>query len=98
MIFKWLLLLFAIGTLLHSVFGEGALLQQRALSERNRQLRHANDSLVVEIQRLKGEIKQLKSDSLILEALARTRLGLSKEGEVIFRFVDGKENHSPGTK
>lgn len=91
---KLALLLIVIGAVLRSLFGEGALFQQHAIERRSDELSSANDSLTQEIERLKGEIELLRNDSLTLEAIARTRLGMSREGEKVYRFI-APETPSP---
>ncbi|MCC7201362.1 MAG: septum formation initiator family protein [Nitrospirae bacterium] len=41
-----------------------------------------------ENSKLRGEVKSLKTDPDYIEAFAREKLGLAKEGEIIYRFED----------
>ena len=50
--------------------------EERAIEEANE-----------DIKALQVEIERLKSDSLYIEELARTRYGMIKEGEEVFRIV-----------
>lgn len=40
---------------------------------------------------LRNEIDQIENDPLALEALARERLGFVRQGEIVYQFVEPKE-------
>ena len=67
------------------------------LSMKQEYIRIKNDvsRLNSENKKLKRDVEGLKTDPDSIEALARERLGLAKEGEIIYRF-QGKENDSKG--
>ncbi|MEW5694053.1 MAG: septum formation initiator family protein [Candidatus Hydrogenedentota bacterium] len=51
------------------------------------------DNLIRENVRLKKEIKNYDTNLFYIETLAREKLGLVKEGEIIYRDVDGKKRY-----
>jgi len=69
------------------ILSPGGLLQQRRLRERNEILQGALDSLRQVLVEREAEIVRLQHDTAYMEQIARTRLGLSRPGETVFRFV-----------
>lgn len=58
-------------------------------------IKEKNSQLEVENQKLKEEIKRLRSDKRYIEEIARKELGMVKEGEIIYQFdpsLKRKEN------
>ena len=70
------------------------LLQIQQLRERRRELHKEIERLKEENSQLKQETQLLKEDSLYIERVARKKLGVAREGEVIYRFQD-EERSSP---
>lgn len=81
--------LFASGYLLLSfLFGQMGTLNALKLKRTHAQIREEIVFLKRENEGLTGKIEALKSDPLYIENLARTQLGLVKEGELIYEFYD----------
>ena len=68
------------------------LLQIQQLRERRRELRKEIERLEKENSQLRQETKLLQDDPLYIERVARKKLGVAREGEVIYRF--GNEGSS----
>lgn len=75
------------------LFGQGSILHQQALKEQNEILRRANDSLLHAIELQEELIRRLRTDSALVESMARTQLGMSKKGETVFRFVPAQKGN-----
>ena len=60
-----------------------------SLREEHTRIQARNRALEDENLRLKAEIERLKSDPRYIERVARGRLGLVKEDEMIIEVVDG---------
>lgn len=81
--------LFASGYLLLSfLFGQMGMLNALKLKRTHAQIRQEIVFLKKENEGLTGKIEALKSDPHYIESLARNRLGLVKEGELIYEFYD----------
>ncbi len=85
---KRLLAAIIIGIALYGAFGfaRGTLRiwrLSRLKQVEERAIKEANE----DIRALKIEIERLQSDSLYIEELARTRYGMIKEGEEVFRIA-----------
>jgi len=63
-------------------------LRWRRFREENKRLLKRIESLESEVVKLENDLKNLQKNSYLLEKLARNKLGLIKEGEII---VDIKE-------
>ena len=70
------------------------LLQIQQLRERRRELRKEIERLEKENSQLRQETKLLRDDPLYIERVARKKLGVAREGEVIYRF-DSEGSSSP---
>ena len=64
------------------------ILQIQQLRERRRELQKEITRLEQENSQLQQESKLLKDDSLYIERVARKKMGVAREGEVIYRFDD----------
>ena len=62
-------------------------LKIRKLARQNSQLETELRQLEQRNKKLAQEQKRLKEDPLYLEAVARKKLGLAKEGEIIYKVV-----------
>lgn len=58
----------------------------RVAQEKHR-LEAAIDRLSAEVESLRTELVRLREDTLLLERLARERLGMKRPGEIIYRFI-----------
>ncbi|MDZ7691527.1 MAG: septum formation initiator family protein [Balneolaceae bacterium] len=56
------------------------------LSERKENLRQKTQQLEAEAAQLEQKIEDLKSDSSLLERIAREEYGMRKEGEVVYKI------------
>lgn len=74
--------------LLSLLFGEMGLLKFIKMKQTYANFRRENESLQEENERLGRRIKTLKTDPNVIEQIARDRLGLVKEGELIYEFYD----------
>lgn len=66
------------------VFGERGLLELHRLNDEKAALERANGELRERNRALEREIKALKDDPAAVERLARERLGMVKDGEVVY--------------
>ena len=62
----------------------------RALNEEGREVAARRDKIRAQLDEKEAELRMLKTDPQFIELKARDHLDLSKEGEVIFRFEEGK--------
>ena len=70
------------------------LLQIQQLRERRRELQKEIVQLEAENTQLRQQTKLLENDPLYVERIARKKLGVAREGEVIYRF-DNEGSSSP---
>ncbi len=67
----------------------------------NREYNRINENikrLQEENKSIREEVKSLKTDPDYIEAYAREKLGLAKEGEIIYRFEDGNKSNIKNQK
>ena len=69
-----------------TVFDRRGFIHMARLSEELVELENYNDKLRSENDELKQEIKLLKNDLRYLEEVARSELGLIKEGELVYHL------------
>lgn len=74
--------------LLSAVLGERGLVQLLRLQKEQRRLEETAFMLQQRNDRLRRRIERLESDDRYVERLARQRLGLVKQGEIIYRLGD----------
>lgn len=74
--------------LLSLLFGEMGLLKFLKMKQTYAQIRRENQGLQDENENLGRRIKMLKTDPDAIEQIARDRLGLAREGELIYEFYD----------
>ncbi len=77
----------ALGALL-TVFGDKGLVDYYEVKARLATLKNANHSISLENGELKERILLLRNDLPYIETVARKELGMIKEGEVVYRFLD----------
>lgn len=83
-----ILLMFA-----YAVFGDRGVLRILQAREQKQELEQKLESLQLHQQELKAEIERLQKDKSYWEYLARTKLGMVREGELIYYLPD-LENES----
>lgn len=74
--------------LLSLLFGEMGLLKFIKMKQTHSRIREENHALREENEDLSRRIEMLKTDSDTIEQIARDRLGLAKEGDLIYEFYD----------
>ena len=85
------IILFLILLLLGIIFIPGYL-RIRKLAWENRSLEQEIAQIELENKRLKEEYERLKSDPIYLEQVAREKLGVVREGEVIYQVLPSEED------
>ncbi len=88
---RWLLiaLLLVLGVLQYRLWiAEGSLAEQARLKRQVEQQARVNDELSQRNAVLEREVLELKTGNAGLEQRARQHLGLVREGEVFYQFVD----------
>jgi len=86
--FMMLSLLFLLYFILSFIFGDMGLLSYHKMKKDYQRTEQELERLNRENERLRKEVKALKTDPLYIERLARERLGLSKEGEIIYEYEE----------
>lgn len=90
---KILALLIGISLITYAVIklllGPSGFIRQFSIDNENHQLHIEVDSLKAEIIRKEKEIQDLETNLFIIEKKARTELGMTREGELVFRFKTG---------
>ncbi|MDR3503777.1 MAG: cell division protein FtsB [Legionella sp.] len=85
----FIILIIALVVLQHKLWlGDGNLIQWVALQKKLTEHEQENDKLVVRNRALEADIKELKSGDQALEEQARHELGMIKQNEVYYQFVD----------
>ena len=74
--------------ILSFIFSDLGVVKYISMKREYDRIRDEISRLDTENKRLKGDVESLKTDPDSIEALARERLGLVKEGELIYRFQD----------
>ena len=70
-----------------AIFHEGGILTVHEFKNELVKFEASNETLKKENENLRFEIKALKSDPLSIETLAREKLGMVHEGEIIYQLV-----------
>jgi cell division protein FtsB len=73
------------------VFSRHGYLRLRALEHENDRLETRISQIETENEELRDEIDRMENDLEVIERLARTDLGLIKDGDKVYRFVEGDE-------
>lgn len=85
----FIILIIALVVLQHKLWlGDGNLIQWVALQKKLDEHEQENNKLIARNKALEAEIKELKSGEQALEEQARHELGMIKENEVYYQFVD----------
>lgn len=78
-----ILLMFA-----YAVFGSRGVLRIFQAEQQKQDLQQQLDDLQQQQQKLRNEIERLRKDKTYWEHLARTKLGMVREGELIYHLPD----------
>lgn len=85
----FIILIIALVVLQHKLWlGDGNVLQWVNLEQKLEDHQQNNNKLAARNRALEADIKELKSGDQALEEQARYELGMVKENEVYFQFVD----------
>lgn len=85
----FIILIITLVVLQHKLWlGDGNLIQWVALQEKLAEHEEENNKLVARNKALEADIKELKSGDQALEEQARYELGMIKDDEVYYQFVD----------
>jgi cell division protein FtsB len=82
------LLLAAAGSIGMLIFGQRGILELRRLRQEGTTLTRSNDALREHNQLLQRQIGSLRDDPAAVERVARERLGMIKDGEVVYYLPD----------
>lgn len=78
--------------LLSIVFGDGSINNLKLMRESLSAQKIVNEKLSEKVQKLSEEATRLKTDDRFLEKTVRNELGLTRKGELVFIFEDGKDS------
>ncbi|WOX05178.1 septum formation initiator family protein [Microbulbifer pacificus] len=95
---KWLLAIFTVMLLVTQYrlwVGEGSFADIARLERQLAEQQHKNTALERENRQLLREVRSLKEGTDGVEAKARYDLGLIKEGETLFIFLDQDKQKTP---
>lgn len=85
----FIILIIALVVLQHKLWlGDGNVIQWIKLEKRLSDHQHENSKLAARNKALEADIKELKGGDQALEEQARYELGMIKENEVYYQFVD----------
>lgn len=85
----FIILIIALVVLQHKLWlGDGNLIQWVALEKKLEVQRRENDKLAARNRAIEADIRELKSGDQALEEQARYELGMIKEHEEYYQFVD----------
>ncbi len=85
----FIILIIALVVLQHKLWlGDGSLIQWVSLEKKLAEHQKENNKLAARNKALESDIKELKSGEQALEEQARYELGMIKEHEVYYQFVD----------
>jgi cell division protein FtsB len=73
------------------VFSRHGYLRLKALERENDRLEDRIAQIETENDELRDEIERMDNDLEVIERLARTDLGLIKDGDEVYRFMEGDE-------
>jgi cell division protein FtsB len=85
----YIVLIIALVVLQHKLWlGDGNIIQWVSLQQKLKEHQEANDRLAARNKTLEADIQELKSGDQALEEQARYELGMVKENEVYYQFVE----------
>jgi len=95
----WFLIVALAWLLVQDILGTHGVLAMRRSQAELQKIQHEIDQLNLENKRLQGNVKDLNSDSVTIEGIAREDMGLARHGELIFKThqkpAAGNSNPSP---
>ena len=68
-------------------FGNRGLVDNYLMNKRLAELKSQNDEIAIENNELKRKILLLRDDLAYMETLARSELGMVKEGDIVYRLT-----------
>lgn len=68
-------------------FGNRGLVDNYLMNKRLSKLKSQNDGLAIDNNELKRKILLLRDDLTYIETLARSELGMVKEGDIVYRLT-----------
>ena len=68
-------------------FGNRGLVDNYLMNKRLAELKAQNDEIAIENNELKRKILLLRNDLAYIETLARSELGMVKEGDIVYRLT-----------
>ena len=85
----FIILIIALVVLQHKLWlGDGNMLQWVSLEKKLEDHQHENNKLAARNKALEADIEELKNGDQALEEQARYELGMIKEDEIYYQFVD----------
>lgn len=75
-----------VALLLHDIFGNHGVLAMLRSQKQAADIQKQIDQLDTENRKLQDRVKSLKSDSAVIERIAREEMGLARPGEYIFKI------------
>lgn len=85
----YIILILALVVLQHKLWlGDGNLIQWVKLEKKLEEHQHQNDKLAARNRAMEADIRELKSGEQALEEQARYELGMIKETEVFYQFIE----------
>lgn len=77
------------------LFGERGLWRVAGMADHQRKLKRDIATIEAENAALRNDIAHLKSDPLTIESIARERLGMGREGEIVYHFPPNGDASPP---
>ena len=74
-------------------FADGSLAERQRLQQQVKSAERENALLRERNDALSREVLELQSGNAVVEARAREELGLIREGEIFYRFVEDSDQH-----
>lgn len=71
-----------------SLFGDTGVVRHYNMTQMHKTLNEDLAKMKLWNEVLEAEIEKVKNDPMQLEGLARTSLGMVREGETVYRFID----------
>lgn len=90
------LLLLLVVLLVRLIFGDGSVQELWRLSQETVEQREVIQALRERNQALEAEVEDLKSGLEAIEERARAEMGMIRDGEVFYQFID-RERETPAT-
>ena len=81
------LIVFLLVMALLITFGNRGLVDNYLMNKRLAELKFQNDEIAIENKELKRKILLLRDDLTYIEMLARSELGMVREGDIVYRLT-----------